>query len=47
MDPWISIDRVTSYARGLDHPGGIAALSSGEVVSGGESGRLDRISADG
>ena len=40
MTPLVSLEAVSKYATGLDHPEGLAVLSTGDVVSGGEAGQL-------
>lgn len=41
------LDRITTYAEGLDHPEGVSVGADGTVWAGGEAGQLYRISADG
>lgn len=47
MQPLIDISQVTRLATGLDHPEGLAVLSDGTVVAGGEAGQLYRVAPDG
>lgn len=43
----LSIDDITIFADGLDHPEGIAVHPDGSVWAGGEAGQVYRISPDG
>ena len=43
----LSIEQVSIFADGLDHPEGIAVHPDGSVWAGGEAGQVYRISADG
>lgn len=47
MSPLIPTSDVCKYALGLDHPEGVAVLSNGDVVAGGEAGQLYLIEPDG
>lgn len=47
MSPTIDTSTVRKLAVGLDHPEGVAVLSTGEVVAGGEAGQLYLIGLDG
>jgi len=47
MTPLVSLDAVTKLATGLDHPEGLAVLSTGDVVAGGEAGQLYMIDSRG
>lgn len=47
MTPLISLDAVTKLVAGLDHPEGLAVLSTGDVVAGGEAGQLYVIDTQG
>jgi gluconolactonase len=39
----IGLDRITTYADGLDHPEGVAVAADGTVWAGGEAGQIYRI----
>ena len=41
----IGLDRITTYAEGLDHPEGVAVDAQGTVWAGGEAGQVYRIEA--
>ncbi|HAN70860.1 MAG TPA: hypothetical protein DCQ36_04625 [Actinobacteria bacterium] len=47
MKPRIPLTKVSRLAGGLDHPEGVAVLSTGQVVAGGEAGQLYGIGIDG
>jgi sugar lactone lactonase YvrE len=47
MQPRIPLTHVTRLAGGLDHSEGVAVLSTGHAIAGGEAGQLYRISMDG
>jgi gluconolactonase len=47
MSALIDTSTVRKFAVGLDHPEGVAVLSTGEVVAGGEAGQLYLIELDG
>lgn len=47
MSAMIETSTVQKLAVGLDHPEGVAVLSTGEVVAGGEAGQLYLIGPDG
>jgi sugar lactone lactonase YvrE len=47
MSALIDTSTVRKFAVGLDHPEGVAVLSTGEVVAGGEAGQLYLIKLDG
>lgn len=47
MSALINVSTVLKFAAGLDHPEGVAVLSTGEVVAGGEAGQLYLIETDG
>ncbi len=42
----ISLDQITSYAVGLDHPEGVTVDAAGQVYAGGEAGQVYRVDAD-
>ncbi|HEY2934747.1 MAG TPA: SMP-30/gluconolactonase/LRE family protein [Acidobacteriota bacterium] len=47
MDPEIPIERFEIFARGLDHPEGLAFDRQGFLWAGGEAGQIYRIDPDG
>ena len=43
----ISLDQITPYAEGLDHPEGVTVDAAGQVYAGGEAGQIYRVGGDG
>ncbi len=43
----VSLDQITAYASGLDHPEGVTVDATGQVYAGGEAGQVYRIGTDG
>lgn len=43
----VGLDRISTYAEGLDHPEGVTVDAGGTVWAGGEAGQLYRVAADG
>lgn len=43
----VSLDQITSYAVGLDHPEGVTVNAAGQLYAGGEGGQVYRVGADG
>lgn len=47
MSPKIPLEKITTFAEGLDHPEGLAFDRNGHLWAGGEAGQVYRISPDG
>jgi gluconolactonase len=47
LTPAIPLDRLETFAEGLDHPEGICLTPDGALFAGGEAGQIYRIEADG
>jgi gluconolactonase len=43
----MKLDKITTFADGLDHPEGVAVGPDGQIYAGGEAGQLYRVSLDG